>query len=297
MQKKIKVHTLKNALDKERKSGKSIGFVPTMGALHQGHISLIEASNEKTDVTVCSIFVNPTQFNDKRDLKKYPRTLSSDTALLKSANCEYLFYPGVDDVYPEDFDTSVSINLNGLDAKMEGAFRPGHFEGVVQVVNRLLNIVEPDYLFMGQKDFQQFTIIQYMLNEFNSHTKLIVCPILRELNGLAMSSRNERLDPEIRKKASIIYQTLSELVEKKKHYSVPELITYAMNKMEIPGFKPEYVDIINGYTLKPVWDLSEQPYVVACAAVWAGNIRLIDNVILTKRSPYQVRASQEKLNL
>lgn len=280
MQTKLKVHTLQSALKKERNAGKSIGFVPTMGALHKGHISLINAANNKTDITVCSIFVNPTQFNDPNDLKKYPRTLSVDAALLKDAECDYLFYPGVNDIYPSAIDTSVDIDLQGLDTRMEGAFRPGHFEGVVQVVNRLLKIVSPDYLFMGQKDFQQFTIIQHMINELNWHTKLEVCPILREPNGLAMSSRNERLDPELRRKASIIFQTLSDLDKKKNTFSVPEMITYAMNKMDIPGFNPEYLDIIDGNTLEPIADMKNHDYVVVCTAVWAGNIRLIDNIII-----------------
>jgi pantoate--beta-alanine ligase len=284
MQKKLKVHTLQKALKKEKQSGKTIGFVPTMGALHDGHISLINASNQKADLTVCSIFVNPTQFNDQGDLKKYPRTLPADAKLLRKAGCDYLFFPKVSAIYPKDLDTAVFVDLKGLDTKMEGAFRPGHFDGVVEVVNRLLNIVEPDYLFMGQKDFQQFTIIQHMLNELNSPTELVVCPILREPHGLAMSSRNERLTSEIRKKAAIIFQTLSELYEKSKTLTVPELIAYAMNKMEIPGIRPEYVDIIDGKTLTSISNISEHDYVVACTAVWAGKIRLIDNVIIKKES-------------
>jgi pantoate--beta-alanine ligase len=282
MRTKRKVHTLQKSLIKERKKGNTIGFVPTMGALHDGHLSLINAANQKCNISVCSIFVNPTQFNDPKDLKKYPRNYRKDAALLRSAHCNYLFYPTVETIYPSNINTRIEIDLEGLDTRMEGAFRPGHFAGVVEVVNRLLEIVQPDYLFMGQKDFQQFTIIQHMLDKLNSKTNLVVCPIMREQHGLARSSRNERLDPELRKKASIIYSTLKEIQSLIKQKSVGEVIKYGLNKMKIPGFRPEYLEIIDGTTLLSVKDWNDSDYLVACTAVWAGEIRLIDNIILKK---------------
>ena len=253
-----------------------------MGALHEGHMSLIRAAKKENDVVVCSIFVNPTQFNDKKDLKRYPRTLKQDMTMLEEEGTHYLFHPSVKEIYPEGIDTTVEVNLNGLDMQMEGAFRPGHFVGVVQVVYRLLDIIKPDKLYMGQKDFQQFTIIQQMLNELKMTTRLVVCPIMREKDGLAMSSRNRRLEPSIKNRANIIYKTLKWIKNNIKEYSPAEISKKAMEKMSIPGFNPEYVTIIDGYTLKPIKKFHDHKYVVVCTAVWAGDIRLIDNMILKK---------------
>jgi pantoate--beta-alanine ligase len=259
--------------------GKSIGFVPTMGALHVGHLSLIQEAKKKNDIVVCSIFVNPTQFNNKTDLKKYPRNLDRDADLLKTVKCDIIFSPGVSQVYPSGLDTKVEMNYGGLDTRMEGAFRPGHFAGMVQVVNRLLNIVTPDHLYMGQKDFQQFTIVARLIAQLKHKTKLVVCPIKREKNGLAMSSRNERLSADLRDRAKIIYKTLNAAKKKLSVKSIKEIEAEAMKSLAIKDFKPEYFSIVDGKSLKPIKDISKHKYIVACTATWAGDVRLIDNMI------------------
>ena len=195
-------------IHRNRKKGNTIGFVPTMGALHTGHLSLVKKSIKENDLTIVSIFVNPTQFNNKIDLAKYPRTLEADLSLLMPLKVDIVFNPSVQEIYPLGDTEGSDIDLGGLDTYMEGAFRPGHFKGVAQVVRRLLEIVGPDRLYMGQKDFQQFTIIQFMIRNLKINTTLVVCPIIRETNGLAMSSRNVRLSEETRAKAGIIYKTL-----------------------------------------------------------------------------------------
>lgn len=260
---------------------KSIGYVPTMGALHDGHASLIRASVNKSDITVCSIFVNPTQFNDASDLEKYPRTLTTDVKLLKASKCDIVFAPGVKDVYPKGTKTKLKLRLGKLDKVMEGEFRAGHFKGVAQVVKRLLDIVKPDYLFMGQKDFQQFTIIQHMINQLKIPTELVVCPIKRESSGLAMSSRNVRLEKHIKARADLLYHTLLEAkVLLKLGYSAKHIESFAMKAFKVKDFKPEYFRIVSGHDLLPIKNLSKADYIVACTAVWAGDVRLIDNMIL-----------------
>jgi len=271
---------LKTTLDQYRSKGKKIAFVPTLGALHDGHASLVRRAKKHGDIIVASIFVNPTQFNESSDLEKYPRTFEADKAILNKNECQILFYPSVKTVYPNGMDEKPDIDLNGLDKVMEGAFRPGHFDGVVQVVKRLLDLVEPDFLMMGQKDFQQFSIIQFMINYFKLKTKLVVCPIKRESSGLAMSSRNVRLSTENREKAAIIYKTLNYVKKRVRKQSIASTIDYAMNRLTIPDFKPEYFSIVDGDTLQDVKSMDESEYVVACTAVWAGNIRLIDNKVL-----------------
>ncbi len=267
-------------IKEHKKSKKKIGFTPTLGALHEGHATLIQRSKRENDIVVCSIFVNPTQFNESSDLKKYPRTFIADKKLLERIGCDILFFPSDKEVYPNGTDYAVKVNLDGLDKRMEGAFRPGHFEGVVQVVHRLLEIVKPHKLYMGQKDFQQFTIIQKMIDKLKIKTKLVVCPIKREKDGLAMSSRNSRLSKSIRKKATILHKTLK-TVKSKIHLETPEdLCKFAQIKMDIVDFKPEYFIIIDGYSLKPIRSFSDTDYAVACTAVWAGDVRLIDNMIL-----------------
>lgn len=275
-----KITDLQNFLDTYRKNGNKIGFVPTLGALHDGHLSLIERCKELADVCVCSIFVNPTQFNDPSDLEKYPRTVDKDATLLTEVGCDILFTPAVSEVYPQDLDTSVEVDLCDLDKVLEGSFRPGHFDGVVQVVNRLLDMVRTDYLFMGQKDFQQFTIIQAMINQLNRPEKLVVCPIIREESDLAMSSRNERLNPIKRKQASLIFRILRQISKQIAHTSPAQLKDWAFRKLNIPGFRPEYIEIVDGHTLLPVTEYDKADYVVVCAAVWVEQVRLIDNLIL-----------------
>ena len=271
---------LQRNLAKERLKGKTIGFVPTMGALHEGHMSLIGLSAQECDITVCSIFVNPTQFNDKDDLKKYPRTLERDSSLLDQNGCAYLFAPNPSQVYPDGDAPTLELDLSALTQYMEGPNRPGHFEGVVQVVHRLLEIVHPDKLYMGQKDFQQFTIIAHMLKTLKMHTRLRVCPIIREEDGLAMSSRNVRLTSGIRKQASILHKALQHTKEQLSTKSIKTLQSKALEMMSLPDFEPEYFQIVDGHTLEPIENAADHSYIVACTAVWAGEVRLIDNMIL-----------------
>ena len=262
----------------------SIGFVPTMGALHDGHLSLIEASREQNALTLCSIFVNPTQFNESTDLKKYPRTPAQDIEMLAAAGCDIIFMPSADEIYPPGVDLDSPIPPKGLVANMEGQFRPGHFEGVVQVVKRLLGIVQPARLYMGQKDYQQAAIIGWMLQSFELPVELVVCPIMREEDGLAMSSRNVRLDPDIRSRATLLYQTLSAVKERLNQESLEDLQAWAIANLSQKDFRPEYFDIVDGVSLQPLQDITPTDFVVACTAVWAGEVRLIDNMILQQNS-------------
>lgn len=279
MQTFITVLTVKNRISDIRKKNVSIGFVPTMGALHEGHISLIMESVENNDYTICSIFVNPTQFNNKEDLHKYPRTKEKDIKMLKEAGTDILFYPDVKEIYPSNFDNSFELDLEGIDKLWEGEFRPGHFKGVVQVVKRLLEIVEPDNLYMGQKDFQQFTIINMMLRKINSRVKLIIVPTMREDDGLAMSSRNMRLNPEFRKKSVVLFKAL--------HFAKENLYTMPVNMIESDAVKmiqdadlqPEYFKLVNADDLVAI-DKIKDKKIVALVAAWAGDVRLIDNMIL-----------------
>ena len=269
-----KVKELKNA-------GKSVGFTPTMGALHEGHYSLIRQSLLETDISICSIFVNPTQFNNSDDLNKYPRTLDEDCQGLEKAGCHIVFAPSIDEIYPDGPENyKVELDLGGLDRRMEGEHRPGHFEGVVQVVKRLIDIVGCDRLYMGQKDFQQFTIIQHMIDRLRLPVLLVVCATLRESDGLAMSSRNRRLSEYHREKASIIYRVLNKAKEWILTKSIEEIEATAMEYMAIPDFKPEYFSLVDGKTLLPLQSIQKGQMIVACTAVWAGDVRLIDNMIL-----------------
>ena len=258
----------------------SIGFIPTMGALHEGHLSLIKKSKETNHFSVCSIFVNPTQFNDDSDLDKYPRTIAKDIELLNSVDTDILFLPSVKEIYPQGFSNEEAFDFGQLATVMEGKFRPGHFDGMAQVVKRLLELVNPQELFMGQKDFQQLTIVRDMLRQMNSTIKLKMCKIIREADGLAMSSRNVRLTPEIRKKAPVIYQTLQEVRKKTKIKSPRAICDWAMQKITEAGLKPEYFEIIDGIKLDSIDTFTSNTLLVACTAVWAGDVRLIDNILI-----------------
>jgi len=269
-------------IHRNRKKGNTIGFVPTMGALHTGHLSLVKKSIKENDLTIVSIFVNPTQFNNKIDLAKYPRTLEADLSLLMPLKVDIVFNPSVQEIYPLGDTEGLDIDLGGLDTYMEGAFRPGHFKGVAQVVRRLLEIVGPDRLYMGQKDFQQFTIIQFMIRNLKINTTLVVCPIIRETNGLAMSSRNVRLSEETRAKAGIIYKTLKAIRKNILVKSIKELEAYGLKKLTNFPFEPEYITIVDGNRLTPLKDINESNYAIACVAVWADGVRLIDNIVLKK---------------
>ncbi len=274
------VASLQHYLDAERSKNRSIGFVPTMGALHDGHLSLILASKKENDITVTSIFVNPTQFNDPADLVKYPRTVEQDIEQLIGVGNDVLFLPEEEEIYPNGSEKQQLIDLNGLDKKMEGKFRDGHFDGVVQVVSRLLEIVEPHRLYMGQKDFQQFTIIGYYLEKTSSPVSLKVGPIVRESDGLAMSSRNRRLTPGFRTKATALHESLSmakTLLGKKPLEVIKQ---NAMAHLKEQRLKPEYFELIDGKSLQEIDDEKDTDFIVACVAAWAGDVRLIDNLII-----------------
>lgn len=267
-------------LHKQKEMGLSVGFVPTMGALHQGHLSLIERSQKENDITVCSIFVNPRQFNDKKDLEKYPRPVGHDIEMLTLAGNNVLFLPEVDDIYPPGINIGPDVDLTSLTTQLEGAFRPGHFDGVITVVYRLLDIIRPDRLYMGLKDFQQQRIIGEMISKLSLPATLIPCPSLRESDGLAMSSRNVRLSPEWRQKAPLLYETLTLTAEKLRTADPALLKEEAINKLNGAGFRPEYFEIRNQETLMPAIDIqADQKYVILVAA-WAGDVRLIDNILV-----------------
>jgi len=268
---------LRAILDIKKKEGVRIGFVPTMGALHEGHLSLVEKAGMETGFVVVSIFVNPTQFNDKGDLERYPRNLEKDIALLAPTPCKLVFAPEPDEIYPEP-DTR-QFNFGALEEVMEGKFRPGHFNGVAQVVSRLFDIVKPDKAFFGQKDFQQLAIINEMVRRLSIPVEIVPCPIVREKDGLAMSSRNMLLTPEQRENAVHISATLFEATSKTSEFNVPQLckwVTDSINSNE--HLNIEYLEIVDSVTLQPVQNWSDPGEKVGCIAVHCGKIRLIDNV-------------------
>lgn len=281
-------------LEKERKNGKTIGFVPTMGALHQGHISLIDRAKESCDLVVCSIFINPTQFNNSSDLEKYPRTLESDCQMLEKAGCDVVFAPEISEIYtPQELDLKArniedkswtqgkSVDFGMLDKVMEGAQRPGHFNGVAQVVSKLFRIVQPHQAFFGQKDFQQLAIIRSMVQQLGLSVEIIPCPILREKDGLAMSSRNVRLTPEQRSIVPFISQTLFKLKELKTTHSPAQLKAMVTEQFASQtAMKLAYFEIVDSQTLQNISDFQQHNGVVACIAVEIGSLRLIDNIIL-----------------
>jgi pantoate--beta-alanine ligase len=271
------VIALQAELALEREKNRSIGFVPTMGALHQGHVSLVKQSVSENDITVVSIFVNPTQFNDKNDLLNYPRTLAPDCELLQSVGDMIVFAPSVDEIYPEP--DARQFDFGALETVMEGQFRPGHFNGVAQVVSRLFDIVKPDRAYFGEKDFQQLAIIRNLVRQLNLAVEIVSCPIVREPDGLALSSRNARLTPAQRKNAAAISRVLFESRKGKERLPVAELkqkVTDAINV--VPELRVEYFDLVDGHSLQPVNDWRDSEYIVGCIAVYAGDVRLIDNI-------------------
>jgi pantoate--beta-alanine ligase len=280
-----RITDLQHYLTPLREKGTTIGFAPTMGALHKGHVSLIDRSKAVNDITVASIFVNPTQFNDPKDLEKYPRTAEKDMEMLLDAGCDILFMPFVEEIYPNGLALTTKFNFAKLDKVLEGVFRPGHFDGMAQVVHRLLDIVKPHNLYMGQKDFQQASIIASMLHQTKLKTQLVVCDILREDDGLAMSSRNVRLKSEDRSVATLIYKTLKEASERVGMYSPTEIQRFAVAQLRAePHFKLEYFEIVDGRSLLPIALFEDTDFAVALTAVWAGNVRLIDNMILKQNT-------------
>ncbi len=267
-------------LDKYRENGKTIGFVPTMGALHAGHISLIEQSIKSTDITVCSVFVNPTQFNDTNDLARYPRMPEKDALMLEKASCNVLFLPEVAEIYPEK-DNRV-FDFGNLDKVLEGAKRPGHFNGVAQVVSILFDIVKPDKAFFGNKDYQQVMVIKELTKQLKLNIEVIGCPTLRESDGLAMSSRNMLLNAEERKAAGLIPTLMQEAKKlKSEGKSIAEIKQFVNEKLgSNPLYKLDYFEICNASTLEPLSSLNNTHKSISLIACFVGKIRLIDNLAL-----------------
>lgn len=273
-----KVDALRSYLKSARQEGKSVGFAPTMGALHSGHGSLVSRAKAENDIAVVSIFVNPTQFNNSEDLAKYPRSVEKDSALLATLGCDAVFIPSVDEIYTPDF-VLPEISLGFLDEVMEGKHRPGHFKGVIQVVYRLFQIVEPDRAYFGLKDFQQIAVIRYMVDHFRLPVQIVSCPTLREPDGLAMSSRNQRLNDEQRQTAVHISQTLFHAKKWAETYTPAETKQMAVAFFDESPMQLEYLEIVDPVTLKEL-DESWVPGAVACIVAYAGDVRLIDNLQL-----------------
>ncbi len=271
------VNDLKHYLAAKRLDGKRIGFVPTMGALHAGHLSLVQSCVAGNDVCVVSIFVNPTQFNDKKDLETYPRDLDTDCALLESSGCDCVFAPLVEEMYPEP-DTR-TFDFGTVSQVMEGAKRPGHFNGVAQIVSKLFEAVEPDNAYFGEKDFQQIAVIRAMVAQLAMNVTIVACPILREPDGLAMSSRNVRLTPGQRQKAPLIARTLKESTNFATEMSVQEVIGHVVSTINAESeMRVEYFEIVNADTLEAVSDWNDADAIVGCITVFCGEVRLIDNI-------------------
>ena len=274
------VHTI-NALQEKlnalRLQGKRVGLVPTMGALHAGHASLVKRSVAENDVTVVSDFVNPTQFNDLNDLKKYPRTLEADCRLLEACGVNFVFAPSVEEIYPEP-DTR-QFSFAPLDTVMEGIYRPGHFNGVCQIVSKLFDIVKPDRAYFGEKDFQQLAIIREMVRKMQFPLEIVGCPIVREEDGLALSSRNALLSDEQRVQALKISQTLFESRTFAQTHSVSETKQFVEEAINVaPGLRLEYFELVDGNTLQSIASWDDTTYAVGCITVYCGEVRLIDNI-------------------
>jgi pantoate--beta-alanine ligase len=268
---------------KLRRENKTIGFVPTMGALHEGHLRLVSEARQMCDVVIVSIFVNPTQFNEQKDFDKYPRDLTADAAMLTEYQVDYVFAPEADEIYPDGFSTFVYVE--NLTDTMEGASRPGHFRGVATVVTILLNTIRPDFAFFGQKDAQQCAVIKRLTADLGFDTEIITIPTVRETNGLAMSSRNTRLTPEEREKASIIYQGLREakIAARNGERNAVILEQIVRNKIETePLARIDYVAVVDNQTLEPIESVGDSEVLIA-AAVFFGEVRLIDNTILNRK--------------
>ncbi len=260
--------------------GAQIGFVPTMGALHQGHISLIQAARKDSDIVVCSIFVNPTQFNDPSDLLKYPRTIEKDMAMLLQQGCDVLFYPDVSEMYTEQ--KAEKWDFGFLGSTLEAASRPGHYDGVATIVERLFKAVNPHRAYFGQKDYQQCMVVQSMIEQKQLPVELVICPTLREPNGLAMSSRNVRLSAAEREASALIYQVLQQISQQKFITPIAEVVEAAKNKLaQLPDSRIDYLVVVNARDLSPVNNWDDAPALVALAAVYVGEVRLIDNMLIS----------------
>lgn len=271
---------LQQFLKYKRSDLSKTGFVPTMGALHQGHLSLIKYSKDNSETTVCSIFVNPTQFNDPKDFAKYPKTTEQDIEMLIKAGCDILFFPTVQEIYPSGTTQIPRYELGYLETVLEGKYRPGHFQGVCQVVDRLLDIVNPDFLFMGQKDFQQCMVINKLIQLKNYNTQMLIIETLREKDGLAMSSRNLRLNTFDRKQAVSIYESLMQIKKDLHPGSLQSIKEQSSRFLSLKGFKVDYTEIANAESLEIVHDWNGTDKVVALIAAYLNGIRLIDNMLL-----------------
>ena len=282
-----KITDLRKWLDAQQQEGRRIGFVPTMGALHEGHISLINASVKENTLTACSIFVNPTQFNDPKDFARYPVTIEKDIDWLEESGCDVLFLPSVEEIYPEGNKAKQYYDLGYIESVLEGKFRPGHFQGVCMVVHRLLEIIKPSNLYMGQKDYQQCMVIGKLIQLLGLDRKinLRICPILRENDGLAMSSRNRRLDAAERKKAVAIYECLLMIRSSVKPGDLKMLKETGTKKLVQAGFKVDYVEIANATTLEIINQWDGHTPLVALIAAFMNEVRLIDNMLLNDKQP------------
>lgn len=275
------ISKLKSLISGYKQENKTVGLVPTMGALHAGHKSLVDRARKENDIVVVSVFVNPTQFNNKQDLVTYPRTEERDCALLEAAGCDVVFMPAVEEVYPEP--DNRQFDLGAVAEVMEGAHRPGHFNGVAQIVSKLFSFVEPDRAYFGEKDFQQIAVIRKMVQLEGFKLQIVACPIKREDDGLALSSRNVRLTAEQRQLAPNIYRVLKESCNFAKSHTVAETEKFVVDSLNaLPQMEVEYYSIVDALTMQPVSDWADADSITGCITVYCGEVRLIDNIAYKK---------------
>lgn len=275
------ISELKSLISGYKQENKTVGLVPTMGALHAGHKSLVDRARKENDIVVVSVFVNPTQFNNKQDLATYPRTEERDCALLEAAGCDVVFMPAVEEVYPEP--DNRQFDLGAVAEVMEGAHRPGHFNGVAQIVSKLFGFVEPDRAYFGEKDFQQIAVIRKMVQLEGLKLQIVACPIKREDDGLALSSRNVRLTAEQRQLAPNIYRVLKESCNFAKSHTVAETEKFVVDSLNaLPQMEVEYYSIVDALTMQPVSDWADADSITGCITVYCGEVRLIDNIAYKK---------------
>ena len=275
------ISELKSLISGYKQENKTVGLVPTMGALHAGHKSLVDRARKENDIVVVSVFVNPTQFNNKQDLATYPRTEERDCALLEAAGCDVVFMPAVEEVYPEP--ANRQFDLGAVAEVMEGAHRPGHFNGVAQIVSKLFGFVEPDRAYFGEKDFQQIAVIRKMVQLEGFKLQIVACPIKREDDGLALSSRNVRLTAEQRQLAPNIYRVLKESCNFAKSHTVAETEKFVVDSLNaLPQMEVEYYSIVDALTMQPVSDWADADSITGCITVYCGEVRLIDNIAYKK---------------
>lgn len=275
------ISELKSLISGYKQENKTVGLVPTMGALHAGHKSLVDRARKENDIVVVSVFVNPTQFNNKQDLATYPRTEERDCALLEAAGCDVVFMPAVEEVYPEP--DNRQFDLGAVAEVMEGAHRPGHFNGVAQIVSKLFSFVEPDRAYFGEKDFQQIAVIRKMVQLEGFKLQIVACPIKREDDGLALSSRNVRLTAEQRQLAPNIYRVLKESCNFAKSHTVADTEKFVVDSLNaLPQMEVEYYSIVDALTMQPVSDWADADSITGCITVYCGEVRLIDNIAYKK---------------